>query len=69
FYLWADIGHLTNDSPEFCARMLAEAGIAATPGVDFDRDRGSRFLRLSYCAPEADVAEAAARLKLWLKGR
>jgi aspartate/methionine/tyrosine aminotransferase len=67
FYLWADIGHLTNDSPEFCARMLAEASIAATPGVDFDRDRGSRFLRLSYCAPEADVAEAAARLKLWLR--
>ncbi len=67
FYLWADIGHLTNDSPEFCARMLAEAGIAATPGVDFDRDRGSRFLRLSYCAPEADVAEAAARLQAWLR--
>lgn len=69
FYLWADIGHLTNDSPEFCARMLAEASIAATPGVDFDRDRGSRFLRLSYCGPEAEMAEATARLKLWLKGR
>ena len=51
FYLWADVGHLTNDSQEFCARMLAEAGIAAAPGVDFDRERGARFLRLSYCGP------------------
>ncbi len=68
FYLWADIGHLTNDSPAFCARLLAEAGIAATPGVDFDRTRGSRFLRLSYCGPEADMAEAAARLQRFLRG-
>jgi aspartate/methionine/tyrosine aminotransferase len=68
FYLWADVGHLTNDSPEFCARMLREADIAATPGVDFDRERGSRFLRLSYCGPEADMAEAAERLRGWLGG-
>ncbi|WP_052401465.1 pyridoxal phosphate-dependent aminotransferase [Muricoccus aerilatus] len=66
FYIWADIGHLTNDSPAFCARMLAEAGIAATPGVDFDSGRGARFLRFSYCGPEADMAEAPARLRRWL---
>jgi aspartate/methionine/tyrosine aminotransferase len=66
FYLWADIGHLTNDSVSFAARMLAEAGIAATPGVDFDPDRGGRFLRLSYCGPEAAVAEAVPRLGRWL---
>jgi aspartate/methionine/tyrosine aminotransferase len=66
FYLWADVGHLTNDSPEFCARMLREAGIATTPGVDFDRERGNRFVRLSYCGPEADMAEAARRLCRWL---
>lgn len=66
FYLWADVGHLTNDSVAFCQRMLAEAGIAATPGVDFDRDRGSRFLRFSYCGPEADMAEAPRRLAAWL---
>lgn len=66
FYLWADVSRLTNDSPEFCARMLAEAGIAATPGVDFDRDRGGRFLRFSYCGPAADVAAAPGRLARWL---
>jgi len=68
FYLWADVGHLTNDSPEFCARMLREADIAATPGVDFDRERGSRFVRFSYCGPEADMADAAERLRTWLRG-
>jgi aspartate/methionine/tyrosine aminotransferase len=66
FYLWADIGHLTNDSPEFCRRLLTEAGIAATPGVDFDAARGTRFLRLSYCGPEAEMAAAPARIGQFL---
>jgi len=65
FYLFADIGERSNDSVQFCARMLAEAGIASTPGVDFDRRRGSRFVRFSYCGPEADMAEAAERLRSW----
>ena len=65
FYLYADVGHLTNDSAAFCAAMLAEIGIAATPGVDFDRTRGSRFVRFSYCGAEADMADAAERLARW----
>jgi aspartate/methionine/tyrosine aminotransferase len=62
FYLWCDIGHLTNDSRDFCARLLDCAGIAATTGVDFDRTRGARFLRLSYCGDEAAIAAAPARI-------
>ena len=62
FYIYADVGARTNDSVAFCARMLAEAGVAATPGVDFDRTRGSRTVRFSYCGPEADMIEAAERL-------
>ena len=65
FYLYADIGDRTNDSAAFCARMLEQAGIAATPGIDFDRQRGSRTMRFSYCGPEADMAAAAARLAAW----
>lgn len=65
FYLWADVGRLTNDSEAFCSRMLAEAGVAAAPGVDFDRTRGNRFVRFSYCGPEADMAAAADRLARW----
>ena len=66
FYLWADVTALTNDSVAFCARLLAEAGIAATPGVDFDGARGRGFLRLSYCGPEAAMAEVPDRLRRWL---
>ncbi|WP_376087335.1 pyridoxal phosphate-dependent aminotransferase [Roseomonas sp. CCTCC AB2023176] len=67
FYLWCDVGRLTNDSPDFCARMLAEAGIAATPGVDFDAERGARFVRFSYCGAEGDIAQAPGRLARWLQ--
>jgi aspartate/methionine/tyrosine aminotransferase len=65
FYLFADIAERSNDSAAFCTRMLAEAGIAATPGVDFDHARGNHFLRFSYCGPEADMTAAAERLKEW----
>ncbi|HUB13590.1 MAG TPA: aminotransferase class I/II-fold pyridoxal phosphate-dependent enzyme [Acetobacteraceae bacterium] len=65
FYLFADIADRSNDSVAFCRRMLAEVGIAATPGVDFDHARGSHFLRFSYCGPEADMRDAAERLKAW----
>jgi len=66
FYLYADIGHLTNDSAAFCRQMLAEIAIATTPGVDFDRARGHRTLRFSFCGATEDIAEAADRLVRWL---
>jgi aspartate/methionine/tyrosine aminotransferase len=65
FYLYADISDRSDDSQEFCRRMLAELGIAAAPGVDFDHARGHRFVRLSYCGAEGDMAEAARRLMSW----
>jgi aspartate/methionine/tyrosine aminotransferase len=68
FYLYADVGHLTNDSPEFCRRMLAELGIACTPGTDFDRTRGHATLRFSYAGSTATMAEAARRLQGWRRG-
>jgi aspartate/methionine/tyrosine aminotransferase len=65
FYLFADVSDRTNDSAGFCARMLQEAGVAASPGVDFDRTRGNHFVRFSYCGPEEDMRAAAERLKGW----
>ena len=65
FYLYADIGARTNDAQAFCARMLAEAGVAASPGIDFDRTRGNRFIRFSYCGRDPDMRDAAARLARW----
>jgi aspartate/methionine/tyrosine aminotransferase len=65
FYLYADVGHMTNDSEAFCRRLLAETGIAITPGIDFDAARGQRFVRFSFAGATADMAEAARRLKAW----
>ncbi len=65
FYLYADVSDRTDDSQAFCRRMLAEIGVAASPGVDFDRVRGNRFVRFTYCGPERDMKEAAERLASW----
>ena len=47
--------------------LLEEIGVAVTPGLDFDERRGHRFLRFSYAGTEADMAEAAHRLKGWAR--
>ncbi|MBX9942750.1 MAG: pyridoxal phosphate-dependent aminotransferase [Reyranella sp.] len=65
FYIYADVAHLTNDSRDFCSCMLREAGVATTPGVDFDRARGSGTLRFSFAGSTADMEEAVRRLKAW----
>jgi aspartate/methionine/tyrosine aminotransferase len=65
FYLYADIGHLTNDSVEFCRRMLRDIGVACTPGIDFDPARGNATLRLSFAGSTETITEAARRLRSW----
>ena len=65
FYLYADIPHLTNDSEEFCRRLLRETGVACTPGVDFDRARGHTTVRISFAGMTAEIAEAARRIRAW----
>jgi aspartate/methionine/tyrosine aminotransferase len=62
FYLYADVAHLTNDSPQFCRRILAETGVAITPGTDFDPQRGHLSVRFSMAGPLSDMEEAARRL-------
>lgn len=65
FYLYADVAHMTNDSQEFCRRCLAETGVAITPGIDFDPERGNRTVRFSFAGPYEEMAEAAKRLIDW----
>ena len=66
FYLYADVSALTGDSHAFCRRMLAETGVATTPGRDFDPIHGDSWIRLSFAGSSADIAEAARRLAQWL---
>lgn len=67
FYLFADVRGLTNDSTEFCQRMLVETGVAATPGIDFDAERGAGYLRFCFAGATEDMADAARRLREWLR--
>lgn len=65
FYIYADVAHLTDDSLAFCQRILAETGVAITPGVDFDPRRGHHYVRFSFAGSTDDMAEAAKRLKVF----
>jgi aspartate/methionine/tyrosine aminotransferase len=67
FYLYADISRFSSDSFDFATRMLEEAGVAATPGIDFDPLHGRKFLRLCYAGSREDMHEAVERLGNWLK--
>lgn len=69
FYVYADVSGLTGDSQELCRTWLDELGVAATPGIDFDRPRGNRFVRFSCSESTDEVAEAARRLEAWITGR
>jgi aspartate/methionine/tyrosine aminotransferase len=69
FYLYADVSRFTTDSLDFCKRMLEEAGVAATPGVDFDPLHGRHFVRFCYAGSASDMSEAVGRIGAWLRKR
>jgi aspartate/methionine/tyrosine aminotransferase len=67
FYLYADVSRYTGDSAAFAKTMLKDIGVAATPGIDFDSDRGGSYLRLCYAGSEDAMREAARRIGAWLR--
>ncbi|EBA09041.1 aminotransferase, classes I and II [Sagittula stellata E-37] len=69
FYVYADVSDLTDDSRAFAQEILDGAGVAVTPGLDFDPQRGSGTLRFSYAGSTADIEEGLARLKAFMARR
>ena len=69
FYVYADVSHLTDDSRTFAEEILREAGVAVTPGLDFDPARGHTTLRFSYARATADIEEGLDRLARFMAGR
>jgi aspartate/methionine/tyrosine aminotransferase len=67
FYVYASVRSLSNDSADFAQRMLAGAGVAATPGLDFDLERGAGTIRFSFAGRPSDMAEAVDRIGDWLR--
>ena len=66
FYLYADVSDFTSDSYDFARKMLEEAHVAATPGIDFDPFHGRNFIRFSYARSADDMREAVERIARWL---
>ena len=69
FYAWVDVRHVSDDAEALCATWLAELGVAATPGIDFDPARGHHFVRFSFCGADDEIAEAVRRLGGWMANR
>ncbi len=69
FYVYADVSALSDDSRSFAAEILEKAGVAVTPGLDFDPLRGHKTLRFSYARSTADIVEGLARLKAFMAAR
>ena len=65
FYIYADVSDLTEDSLALARDILHKAGVAVTPGLDFDPKRGGQTLRFSYARATADIVEGLARLKAY----
>ncbi|WP_425998877.1 aminotransferase class I/II-fold pyridoxal phosphate-dependent enzyme [Caulobacter sp. DWR1-3-2b1] len=69
FYIYADIGHLTDDSMAFCKQLLTDTGVATAPGIDFDPVDGHHFIRISFAVSTAEVEEALRRMVPWFAAR
>ena len=63
FYIYVDISEYSNDSLAFCKKVLDEANVAITPGIDFDQKRGNSTIRFSYARSTKDIIEGAKRIK------
>ncbi len=66
FYVYADVSRYTEDSMEFCSKLLADTGVAIAPGIDFDTVHGDRFVRFSFAGATSDIEEALRRIGGWL---
>jgi aspartate/methionine/tyrosine aminotransferase len=66
FYIFANVSRLTNDSTDFCARLLDDTGVAVTPGIDFDAEQGHAYIRISFAGETDTIREAADRIGRWL---
>jgi aspartate/methionine/tyrosine aminotransferase len=67
FYIYADVGQLTDDSLAFCKELLRDTGVATAPGIDFDPVDGHRFIRMSFAVSTAEIEEAIRRMIPWFE--
>ncbi len=67
FYIYADVSKFCNDSLEFANRVLKDAKVAITPGLDFDTNRGNSTIRFSYARSTEDIIKGLEKLNIFMK--
>tara|TARA_Y100001970_G_scaffold243807_2_gene309399 strand:+ start:4853 stop:6004 length:1152 start_codon:yes stop_codon:yes gene_type:complete len=69
FYLYAHLGQLSKSSEDFCKKMLEEAHVAATPGIDFDKSKGCEYVRFSYAGETKNIKIASLAINKWIQSK
>ena len=69
FYIYANVGHLTDNSLALCEKLLRDTGVATAPGIDFDPVDGHRFIRFSFAVSTPLIEEAIGRLTAWFQAQ
>ena len=62
FYIYADVSKLTEDAEALARRLIEEAGVAATPGLDFGHHLPRQHLRIAYTTRRERLLEAVDRI-------
>lgn len=62
FYAWCRSDAHGDNSMDLAKRILAQTGVAITPGHDFDPLEGHKFMRFSYAGSNEDMIEAMERI-------
>jgi aspartate/methionine/tyrosine aminotransferase len=69
FYLWVNISGYSRNSYEFARKLLKEAKVAVTPGVDFGKNRTHEYIRFAYTRDAELLREAVRRIEEFLRNQ
>ncbi len=68
FYLYLDVSAITDDSYDWCLRLLEQEKLALTPGRDFGVVHPTeKFVRIAYTTGLDRLAEAVERLQRFIR--
>ena len=64
FYLFVNIKELSNDSMDFCAKLLEKEGVAVVPGLAFGAEG---YFRFSFATDLESIVEGINRIEKFVK--
>ncbi|MFV8824905.1 pyridoxal phosphate-dependent aminotransferase [Thauera sp. WH-2] len=67
FYIYADLSRIADDAEAFARRLIEEAGVAATPGLDFGHHLARHHLRIAYTTRRERLLDAVERMQRLLR--